>query len=201
MKTGKIILKNLYEHMSSDPLGESLKGSSPVGRNYGKLATNVVQSIPESHGFYLWGYYEKNKLWRSLYLGKAGYGKTTSLRARIKEELKDERVFLWYGPHSTLTEENLKSINEKYYPTMWYQYKNHFARAIKKSKTTHIIWVVTSDLDNSEVIKIEADLIETMNPSANIMRPGPTSGLQDKTIEIIRMFKNQIHLGRNDWCM
>ena len=198
MKAGIITLDTLYEHALSDIGGSSIKGSSTSGREYGKKASELAKSIPASHGFYLWGKYEKNRLWRTIYLGKAGYGKTTSLQARIKEELKDERVFLWCGPHSKLNEDALMRIGEKYYPTMWYKYRTHFSRAIQKSGATHIIWAVTSGIRNNEVTKIEADLIETMNPIANIQRPAPTSGLQDKTIEIIKMFKHQIHKYRDE---
>ena len=168
------------------------------GREYGRKATQLTYSIPTSHGFYLWGKYEKNRLWRTIYLGKAGYGKTTSLQARIKEELKDERAFLWYGPHSKLKEDDLMKIGQKHYPSMWHKYRTHFSRAIRKSGATHIISAVTSGVSNNEVTKIEADLIETMNPIANIQRSEPISDLQNKTIEIIKMFKHQIHMGRDE---
>jgi len=198
MLSGRISLEILYEHALADPEGDSIKGSSASGREYGRKATRLTDSIPEKHGFYLWGKYEKNKLWRTIYLGKAGYGKTTSLRARIKEELKDERALLWYGPHSKLKEDDLMKIGQKHYPSMWHKYRTHFARAIRKNSATHIIWAVTSGISNNEVTIIEADLIETMNPIANKQRPGPVSDLQNKTIEAIKMFKHQIHMGRNE---
>jgi len=197
MNSGSISLNILYEHALSDPEGNSIRGSSACGREYGRKATQLTNSIPTSHGFYLWGKYEKNRLWRTIYLGKAGYGKTTSLQARIKEELKDERVFLWYGPHSNLEKDDLMKIGQNYYPSMWHEYKNHFDRAIRKSGTTHIIWAVTTEIGNDDVTKIEADLIETMNPIANMQRPGPISDLQNKTIEIIKIFKHQIHMSRD----
>jgi len=196
MSFGRISLETLYAHALADPTGASIRGDSPSGRAYGRQATRLTNAIPESHGFYLWGKYERNNLWRTIYLGKAGYGRTTSLRARIKEELKDERVFLWNGPHSELTEDDLMNIGQQHYPRMWHRYQTHFRRAIRKCGATHIIWAVTSGISNNEVTKIEADLIETMNPIANIQRPMPVSDLQDKTIEVIRMFKSQIHAGR-----
>lgn len=198
MNTGRISLEALYTHASNDLNGESIRGDSSLGREYGRLASSVVLPIPETHGFYLWGKYEKNKLWRTIYLGKAGYGKTTSLRARIKEELKDEKAFLWHGAPVGHSEQELMAIAENCYPSMWHKYQTHFIRAIRKSGTTHILWVGTQDINNEEVIKIEADLIETLNPVANVQRPSPVSDLQDITVEIIRQFKHQIHLGRQD---
>ncbi len=196
MKSGKIILTPLYEHALADPEGHSLRGASSIGRDYGRKATELTKSIPVMHGFYLWGKYEKNGLWRTIYLGKAGYGKTTSLQARIREELKDERVFVWAGLHPGLSDEDLLRIGEKHYPSMWHKYRSHFTRALQKAGTTHIIWAVTKGIRNDEVTKIEADLIETMNPVANVQRPAPVSGLQEKTIEIIKLLKHQIHGSR-----
>jgi len=196
MKAGRITLDSLYEHARSDPEGGSIRGDSPIGRKYGKKASELVKTIPTDHGFYIWGKYEKNGLWRTIYLGKAGYGKTTSLQARICEELKDERAFIWVGLHLGLNKEDLMGLGQHYYPEKWHQYKNNFTRAFRKSGATHIIWAVTEGIRNSEVTKLEADLIETMNPVANRQRPTPVSDLQDKTIGIIRMFKHQIHEGR-----
>ncbi len=198
MNSGRITLETLYEHALSDLRGRSIRGDSVMGRKYGKKVTELTESIPKSHGFYIWGKYEKNKLWRTIYLGKAGYGKTTSLQARIKEELKDEKIFIWHELHEDLTKDKLMNIAEKHYPEMWYKYESHFSRSIRKSGTTHIIWSVTPGINNNEVSKVEADLIETMNPIENKQRPGPVSGLQNKTIEILKMFKHQIHMGRND---
>ena len=197
MNNGTIKLDNLYKHAASDPDAESIKGNSKIGRAYGKKAVELTSSIEASHGFYIWGKYEKNKLWRTIYLGKAGYGKTTSLKARITEELKDERAFLWHGLHSKLNETELLKVAENHYPNMWHKYESHFKRAIRKNGATHIIWAVTPKLTNSEVVKIEADLIETLNPIANVQRPSPTSDLQGKTIEIIKILKSQIHAHRN----
>jgi len=196
MSFGKISLNSLYQHALADSEGASIEGRSAIGREYGRRATELTEPIPESHGFYLWGKYERNMLWRNIYLGKAGYGRATSLRARIKEELKDERAFLWIGPHSQLSKDDLMGIGQRHYPRMWYQYQAHFERAIRKCGATHIIWAATHGISNNEVTRIEADLIETMNPIANIQRPMPVSDLQDKTIEVIRMFKSQIHAGR-----
>lgn len=198
MKVGMITLEKLYEHATIDTEADAIKGNTKSGREYGKKVKELTSTISDQQGFYLWGKYEKNNLWRTIYLGKSGKGKTSSLRARLSEELKDEKSFLWSGPHSKLTDEMLAKRAADLWPNSWDKFKPIFERANRKSGTTHIIWVSSTGISNEDVVKIEADLIETMNPIANYQRPKPVSDLQDKTVEIIKMFKHQIHLGRND---
>lgn len=194
METGCIQLSELYGYVKNDPNGNALHGNSKEGREFGRLAKNTVASIKDEHGFYLWGKYEPNGLWRHIYLGKAGYGKTANLQARILEELKDEKAFLW---HNCIDEKPLLKIGKKHYPKMWPSYKNHWKRAIRKVGTTHIIWVSTPDLNNKDVEMVETDLIETINPIANHQRPTPKSELQDFTVKVIKAFKHHIHKNRN----
>lgn len=190
---GSVCLRALYAYMEADPTGRSLHGSSKKGREYGKLVTAVASQVAEKQGFYLWGKYEKNGLWRNIYLGKAGFGKTANLQARIREELKDESFFLW---HHVLDEQELFRIGEKHYPRMAKKYLAGWKRVIRKSGTTYIHWVDTPDLNNDDVRTVESDLIETMNPYANKVRPSPVSELQEKTINVIFALKSQIHSQR-----
>ncbi|WP_430220009.1 hypothetical protein [Paenalcaligenes sp. Me131] len=179
---------------------DALIGKSTAGRKYGKKVKEITASLPSDAGFYLWGFYTSVGLWRSVYLGKAGYGVSTSLRSRIDEELRDERPFAWCE-HQMNTDH------------IWQKWKNpdnipghepspkarqHFDRSIRKAGSTHVIAVSlpVSEIDNKSISSIEADLIETLNPIANVQRPRPHSSLQDKTIEVIRVFKDSIHSHR-----
>lgn len=196
MNCGMINLKPLVEYAEREnPRGESLYGNSVPGKKYGKLAKSVTASIPNEQGFYLWGKYEKNGLWKNIYLGKAGYGRTAHLRARILEELKDERQFLWC---SVFTRDQLLAKGKEFYPRMWKTYERHWLRAIAKAGTSHIVWVATPEIANPEVQNIEKDLIETMNPAANLMRAAPPSSLQPFTKDVIGCFRERIHEGRKD---
>lgn len=160
----------------------------------------LCQTIDDLGGFYMWGKYEKsNSLWRTIYLGKSKKAKTSSLRARILEELKDEKSFLWRGEPPKLNERQIfRIIHKHYHPNK--KYKNslydpsdYFKRVFKKKEASHIIWVSMQTLGNSKLLSVEADLIETLNPSANAQRPRPTSELQTTTIEIIKLMKHLIH--------
>jgi hypothetical protein len=74
-----------------------LKGSA-LGKEYSRRCGRIVDAVPELPGFYIWGRYDSRRYWRSIYLGKAGYGpkkNKNNLRVRILEELKDERGFVW----------------------------------------------------------------------------------------------------------
>jgi hypothetical protein len=149
----------------------------------------------DCQGFYAWGFYEKSGLWRTIYVGKAGFGKTASLKARITEELKDERAFVWCGKHTGLNRDDCKKIWQSYYPasTVSKVPENHIERSLRKIYTTHIVWAIVPNLSNDNVRLVEADLIETLNPSANFQRSAPHYGFLDTTIDVIRAFKQRIH--------
>lgn len=191
-------LTELLDSGAQDKGGKGLHGNSPCGRDYGKLVTRLAQSIADLQGLYIWGYYESNGLWRTIYLGKAGLGRTASLRARITEELKDERALIWRGKHSGLDDEALERLWLGHYPPSpgSKASENHVKRALSKAGSTHIIWVATPEIDNGHVARIEADLIESLNPSANVQRPAPTSGLQEMTVSVIQRFKAEMHRHR-----
>jgi len=193
MKSGLLSLVELYKFVDNDPHANSLHGNSKEGRAFGKLAQDITSVIDNEHGFYLWGKYEDNGLWRNIYLGKAGYGKTACLRARILEELKDERILFWYNENNC---DYLYSRGKEFYPNMWHKYSIEWDRSARKAGTSHILWITTPELDNKEVISVEADLIETLNPIANRQRPAPTSALQTNTVNVIRQLKYLIHENR-----
>src|SRR6266567_9351063 len=46
-------------------------------------------------------------------------------------------------------------------------------RPLLKAGTTEIIWVPAPKLSDPEILMVEADLIEALNPSANLSRPTP----------------------------
>jgi hypothetical protein len=193
MEAGIVSLQPLYVFVREHAAPAALNGRSAVGRQYFELAKALAEGIAPTQGFYLWGSYDAKGLWHNVYLGKAGFGKTAHLRARILEELKDERCCLW---QVALTKEELMAAGARHYAPMWHQYEYHWKRAFRKAGTTHIVWVGDSELSNAAVPNIESDLIETLNPTGNVSRPIPPVSLQTHTREIIGHFRQAIHEAR-----
>lgn len=199
-KADILSLERLYKFAQEDRKGEGLRGRSPAGREYKIIAKELTERIQDLPGFYLWGKYRASGLWNNIYLGKAGYGKHAKLYKRITEELGDERCFIWA---TVLTALQLNQIGKNSNPVMWHkQYYANFQRSMRKCGSTHIIWVPTPEVKKDEVGAVEADLIETLNPYANIKRPAPpddlTQELQKHSNEIIGKMKRLIHDNRQD---
>jgi len=195
MQSGFLSLRPLYDLVGSDIDYNGLDRTSPARRRYGLKAAGLCEEIAPLQGFHLWGRYEANGLWLNIYLGKAGFGKTAHLRARILEELKDERACIW---RAFVSEETLTEACKRNHPTMWHEYQFHMARALKKTGATHIAWVADPDLENSAVQNVESDLIETFNPRANASRPVPPVTLQGHTKKIIAEFRSLIYAHRKE---
>ncbi len=194
MLSGIVPLAKLIAFVEKDRTGGALLGTSASGRAYGKLTADLAGQIADAQGFYLWGNYGPNGLWSNIYLGKAGYGKTAHLRARIREELKDERVFLW---KRQMSDEELLVIGSRIHrPERWAEYRRHWERSLRKAGATYIAWVACEGLSSGAVRNVEADLVETLNPSANEQRPAPPSALQQLTKEIIGEFRRLVHESR-----
>lgn len=194
MDSGIINLKPLYDfvRLHKDDM-TALNGNSRKGREYGRECLKCVDSVGKRQGFYLWGFFESNGLWRNVYLGKAGLGKSASLRSRILEELKDERWFVWRNFWDELY---LRELGGSIYPRKWNEYAMHVDRAFRKARSTHIVWVLTPNLTNKDVLRVEADLIEAMNPGANHQRPTPPSSLQQDTAKVFEILRQRVHDAR-----
>jgi len=191
MNSGIITLGPLYDviRKSADRrLLPKLDGKNAPGRLYTRTCTEIADCIPDTQGFYLWGTFEQNKLWRNIYLGKAGAGRNARLRKRILEELKDERAFAFRAFFSPSALEDIRTeIHGD-------KYRREWKRSVRKEGTTYIVWVSTPHIENEkDVLRIEADLIESMNPSANLERHAPPQSLQSDTREIFGLFRIRIH--------
>jgi hypothetical protein len=198
--SGMISLESLYAILMKDRSHEGLLRKKQQRAEYGRKAEELCGGIADCPGFYLWGRYEPNGLWRNIYLGKAGRGKTTSLRARILKELKDERSALWISkPKVTIG--TLDAAGEVNHGKMWPKYRNLLNRILRKAGATHIVWAADPAQDDSKVRDVESDLIELLSPSGNLNRPVPPHKLQDHTKEIVAEFRRLIHTNRKKRCV
>jgi hypothetical protein len=204
MNSGIVSIVEINALSNADLAFEGLVTRSPLQKKISAVTSAAVVEVPKTQGVYLWGRYEKNNLWTNIYFGKAGFGKTASLQARILEELRDERIFAYLDVDTStekIAERKAKLLahcKEQANPRMWETYSKHMHRHFHKAGTTHIVWVSAPNIHNDEVREIESDLIESLNPRANIMRPAPptTEGMQANTKDVFYALRTQIHQSR-----
>ena len=190
LRSGMVSLGRLIDYAKNiDPQGDSLHGKSSAGRAYGKLAKGVATQIVEEAGVYRWGRYGVSGEWEDIYIGRAFKSKTANLRARILEELKDEKHFLWRAVYSA---EQLLKLGEGYYPQMWFRYQQHWRLALEKTGATHIAWVAIPELNARRLQDLEAALISAFLPSGNKIRPLASALVHPKLNEVITHFEETI---------
>jgi hypothetical protein len=204
MQSGMVRLESLYkfvrEYVEQHPDridAYSIERSSKHGKVYRDKNAQILEKVPDEQGFYLWGFYNPSRFWINVYSGKAGKGKTASLRARLLEELKDERACIWreVNPDNA----TLLGIGKRTHPQMWHKYEKDWKRTLGKAGSTHIFWVAAPplDLEPDNVESFENDLIEVMNPTGNRRRIMPAPALQQKAANILNAFRDMIHSEEN----
>lgn len=96
MKASVLSLRPIYQFVKKhDGFYANGRASSEARTHFYKLCRELTAELPDRPGFYLWGRYNQAAFWTSIYLGKAGFGKTACLRSRIEEELRDEKCCFW----------------------------------------------------------------------------------------------------------
>lgn len=198
-----VLLGDYLEIAAADIACEGLKSRTAVHRCLSEAAVRSIRDakVPADQGVYLWGNYGRNGLWTNVYFGKAGFGQVTKLDGRLLEELRDERIFAYVRPGHSSEEEatRLLVIAEANAPAkMWLKYKNHNSRSVRKWGATHIAWVAISRDALREVGELEAELIESFNPRANMVRAAPptVAGLDAVASEVFRALREVIHTHR-----
>lgn len=194
MAEGTICLNELYDFVFKNPRDDAalqINKTTQLGREYCKICKTLTAPAPSAQGFYLWGGYNDKRFWTNRYLGKAGLGKSANLRSRLCEELKDERAFIW---RAVYTDDDLSKIRERMHGP---RYVADWKRAAKKALTTHIVWVSMDDKPNADILRIEEDLIEALNPIANVLRKTPPPDLKEDATAVFDKFRDEIHRGRS----
>jgi hypothetical protein len=191
MIAGIVFLGELYDFVEKHRKNEDALRieRTEIGKEYSALCHKITDSVAEYQGFYLYGRYDRRRYWRSIYLGIAkDTAKKNSLRKRILEELKDERAFIW---RHVFSEQKLEGICQ-----VIHQGKYSWRRPMLKAHTTEIVWASFPGLEGRDVRSIEADLIEALNPTANLVRPTPTKVPQPEATRVFEEFRKTIHSAR-----
>jgi hypothetical protein len=181
-QTGHIHLFDIYKYVAEHP--KFVSGKDGDMREYTKLVNKLVESIPTQAGWYNWGRVNDVGFWETVYLGKSGNKKTSSLKARIKEEILDERGAFWATVYGTEpTERQYQKINKgKYGPG---------TRAYRKRNIHFVIWLSAEGASEEEIREEEKVLIALYRPAINIQRvsyPPHTP----HTEEVLKLFDNEI---------
>jgi hypothetical protein len=161
LTTGHLNLFDIYRFVAVHP--KFVSGKNGDMGDYTKLINMIVESIPIQPGWYLWGRFNDVGFWETVYLGKAGNKKTSSLKARIREEMLDERAAFWatvYG--SEPTERQFQKI-----------YKNKYGpgtRSYRKRNIHFIVWASATPTTEEEIKTEESVLITLYRPAVNIQR-------------------------------
>jgi hypothetical protein len=188
MIAGVILLDKLYDYIrDEDPRGNSLC----TGSRYRRVVDTILMNVPSDPGIYLWGRYIKKGFWENIYIGQAYRAK---LNKRLNDELCKWGKVLW---RCTMSGEEILARNNA---LGWDVYNGpndqEFWERMLFAGSTHIIWISMKDIDTRILNDIEKELIEILNPRANRTQSVPRAGIQDQTIEVLKLLREQIKLYR-----
>lgn len=166
LSSGIVSLKSAYNLIKENPDPPHRKNDIILYSAYRKIIRSAIDQIPYEAGWYAWiapnpKDIEKDEQNLVRYIGQSQKRKTSSLRARIEEELLEESVAFW----ATLHDEDkvLLSLNTKYKN----KYNANHRRSIKKKGVKFIIWISGQNISDGELDIVEQKLINDYNPSAN----------------------------------
>jgi hypothetical protein len=176
-KTGHFSLSPILDFAARTPnLPNHISGNT----DYRTLIKDVVADVPRLPGWYLWGRFIEPNVWETVYLGKTGKLKTSSLRARIYEELLDECIAFWaavYGAEPMFAQAHTIYSGK---------YDTQIRRSARKSGARIIAWIgVEDEIGEQEIVRQESFLIKSYAPTHNIMR-GSHNGPHDDLTEQIK---------------
>jgi hypothetical protein len=186
LEAGHTQLFGIYNFVAQNP--EFVAGRGAMRKAYAECIANCTNKIPEEAGWYLWGRFNDIGWWDTVYLGKSGKQKTSSLRARIREELTDEWAAFWatvFGAERT--ERQFEKSYSKY---------GRPVRAMRKRNASFIVWISASPIEQEELAKQERVLISAFRPGNNIQRRHEVPSAD--SLKIIRKIEDEIDaiLGR-----
>lgn len=176
------ILKFASENPSMPAPGTTIQ------KSYKKIIDELVLKVPSDRpGWYLWGKLNDMGWWVTIYFGKTGHKKTSSLYTRLHDELREEFIAFWsyiFGREPMIKRYNIIYKN-KYDPT----------KSLRKSGSQFVIWVGVDDIISEEEIdKQEEILIRIFRPTHNVIRSNNYSRHDFLTEEIEKKVEEELKL-------
>lgn len=157
MKSDIIELVNLYVFAREHPDVPHRTQDKDVYKRYRCEVTKLMVDVPPEPGWYMW--FKKGEQ-RPIYIGQSHEGKTSSLRARVLEELLEEYAAIW----ACVDEQAGEILRAKY------QNKYSQKRALKKCGADAIGWVSLPGAKRGTLDIVEHKLIWELQPPANTDR-------------------------------
>lgn len=198
LKSIIIDLEPLYSHAAGDSEYISIKLKSGPGRVLSNLITNLVSIVPKLPGIYVWGHFDCAGDWKYDYVGKSWSGITSHLYARLLEEIKEERGFLWCGSRIGVTESMLIERHLQNHPERPGKNfsVNHITRAMRKRDATHIVVVAMEGMSNENIRALESNLIAMLKPRGNSQRGKQSPHHTELTDRVASILGQQVELIR-----
>ncbi len=183
--TGHFNLFPILEFACNHPVMPSPQDKG-LQKEYANLLKELAKDVPQKPGWYLWGRFNDMGWWETIYLGKAGKQKTSSLHTRLFGELRDEGVIaFWsqvYGREPTL-KQLAKLRDGKWDPN----------RSLRKTGSQIVIWVSVEDAISEEEIKSQEDLlIKLYRPTHNAARWNQSAPHNNDTQLIEQAIENEL---------
>lgn len=186
LQTGHFNLFPILEFAASSVTIPSFQDKA-LQSQYSKLINKTIDEVPNAPGWYLWGRFNDMGWWETVYLGKAGKKKTSSLRTRLYDELREECIAFWaevYGREPMTTQWAKMPNSHKYGPP---------TRALRKSGSRIVVWIGADDNISEEEIKRQEDLlIKLYRPTHNAARWNQNATHDDLTEAVEMAVENEL---------
>ena len=198
LESGNFNLFPLFDFVARHPHMPTPK--SPTQESYRRIIKQLLEEgdkldcVPDKPGWYLWGKFNDIGWWETIYCGKSGRQKTSSLRTRLYDELREECVAFWasvYGKESAAKQ--ARKINDQHNDG---KYKESIPRALRKSGVHFVIWVSAEEASEKQIFIEEKILIDVYRPSFNAQRPGYVQRTRESD-KIIRKIDVEIRKIKN----
>ena len=164
MRSGRLNLFSVFAFVAKNsqlPSPDSIKQ-----KEYKGVIESTLEKVPDDKpGLYLWGKFNSMGWWETIYLGKAGKKKTSSLHTRLYDELREECFAFWSYVFGS---ETVMKQAKKLYKG---KYTSQITRSLRKIGSHFIIWIsIDDEISEQEIADQEEILINIYRPTHNHRR-------------------------------
>jgi len=154
------------------------RSKSVYTRYRNMMRDESLKEVPNGErgkGWYVWVSTSERK---ATYIGVAGIGKTSSLFARLYEEVRDESIAFWVNDSNPCSDNTKRQLDKLAYDYN-NKYRKQHERSIQKFGTDKILWIHAPDAPVGVLDVIEKKLIWAFWPRGNYPYGGTKNNVQD----------------------